>query len=178
MNTKNNQRFLDTEKNLEQTFLTLCQNTQPEKITVSRLCNEVQINRSTFYDHYLDIPDLIHKTGAKHMGNMANLLRQSKKTPIASLIPLLSYIKENQDFFDIYFNHSSQSALNISFFPLLESACEPYLKSFGIQDKERLKYHFTFFSAGFVAILGRWVQSGCKEKPEEIADILLKNLPV
>lgn len=182
MNTKNNQRFHNTEKKLEQTFLCLCKTTLPEKITVSQLCKAVEINRSTFYEHYLDIPDLIYKIGVKHIGGMIELLRlpdNSTDFPFSdtSLIQLFTYIKEHQDFFNIYFNHSNPRTLLDSLSNLLESACNPYMNHFRKKNDESMQYHFAFFKAGFIAILSRWVFYKCKETPEEIANILLQNLP-
>ena len=79
MNTKNNQRFQETERKLEEAFLTLCQDQPPEKISVSMLCRTVDINRSTFYDHYLDIPDLITKTGVRYMKEIGRILNDPEK---------------------------------------------------------------------------------------------------
>lgn len=182
MNTKNNQRFLNTEKRLEQTFLALCQTTSPEKITVSQICKAVDINRSTFYDHYLDIPDLIQKIGIKYMREMSEIISNTnEKTSFPLTVPylvnLFTYIEKHQEFFDIYFNHSNPKTLEMSFANFLEKSYQPYMERFHFENPEIIKYHFTFFKAGFIAILSRWVQYGCKEKPEEIANILLRNLP-
>lgn len=182
MNTKNNQRFLQTEQKLEQTFLSLCQKTLPEKITVSTLCKAVNINRSTFYEHYLDIPDLIQKTGAKYMKDiyqMINPAQNSDKFPFTTdyLIQLFSYIEKHQDFFDIYLNHSNPESLEKGFENLLSIICSPYLSKFNAAPAETLEYHFTFFKAGFIALLRRWILFGCKENPADLAKILLQNLP-
>lgn len=182
MNTKNNQRFQDTEKRLEETFLSLCQTTPAEKITVSQICKAVPINRSTFYDHYLDVPDLINRIGIKYMGEMFALNSQEEEAasfPLTEdyLIRLFSYIEKNRIFFDIFFNHSSPSSVENGFSRFLETACEPYMERIHLKNKEAMQYHFTFFKAGFIAVLSQWVQHGCKETSKEIAEILLRNLP-
>lgn len=183
MNTKNNQRFLLTEQKIEETFLQLCKNNIPQKITVSLLCQSAKINRSTFYEHYLDIPDLIQKTGVKYILEIQNLLfvpKEQTSFPLTEqyLQSLFLYIKQHQDFFDIYLNHSNPKTLEDSFSKLLVEACAPYLLQFADAPAAVLEYHLTFFQAGFVAVLRRWVQLGCKEKPEDLAKILLQNLPV
>lgn len=182
MNTKNNQRFLQTEQKLEQAFLSLCKETLPEKITVSMLCKTVHINRSTFYEHYLDIPDLIQKTGAKYMKDIYQMIypiQHSGAFPFTTdyLIQLFSYIEEHQDFFDIYLNHSKPESLEKGFENLLFEICAPYLSKFEAVPPETLEYHFTFFKAGFIALLRRWVLFGCKENPADLSKILLRNLP-
>lgn len=183
MNTKNNQRFLQTEQKIEQTFLQLCKHKSAEKITVSQLCKAVNINRSTFYEHYLDIPDLIQKTGVKYIIEIQQLLyipKDYKDFPLTPqyLIPLFTYIEQHQDFFEIFLNQTNPQTLEDSFSKLLLEACAPYLSHFADAPSAILEYHLTFFRSGFVAILRRWVQFGCKEKPEDLAKILLQNLPV
>ena len=61
MNTKNNSRYKISSDKIETAFLTLLLNHKYEDITISQICNQANINRSTFYCHYSDINDLIIK---------------------------------------------------------------------------------------------------------------------
>ncbi|MDD7738826.1 MAG: TetR-like C-terminal domain-containing protein [Fusicatenibacter sp.] len=178
MNTKNNQRFQKTEQQIEETFLLLCQSTAPDKITVKQLCQEIGINRSSFYAHYLDIPDLIQKTGIKYISKIRDLFSQNGMimehfTSLPLLTQLIEQVYDNRDFFDIYFNHTNTNTLNKHFSLLWDASAKPYLQSFGLTDEKHMQYHFTFFTAGFIAVLSQWLSDGCKEKPEEIAKIIL-----
>ena len=186
MNTKNNQRFRETERKLEESFLTLCQDSPPEKVTVSQLCQAVGINRSTFYDHYLDIPDLITKTGIKYMAAVGGLLNDADSSggfPLNhdNLIRLLDYMQTHQKFFKIYLNHSSEDVINSGLSALWESVraiCRTRLAERGEEpDEETLKYIFWFYRAGFRALLQRWLYHGCRETPHMIAAMLLGFLP-
>ena len=60
MNTANNQLHQETERRLRQELLGFLELEQEP--TVGQLCKAAQINRSTFYRHYRDIPDLMEKT--------------------------------------------------------------------------------------------------------------------
>lgn len=185
MNTKNNQRFQETERKLEEAFLTLCQDQPPEKISVSMLCRTVDINRSTFYDHYLDIPDLITKTGVRYMKEIGRILNDPEKPgtfPLteANLVRLLEYMRTHQKFFRIYLNHSPERALDSGLSVLWESVREACHSRAQEQQKgtddETLKYIFWFYRAGFRALLQRWLYHGCRETPEETAALLLSLL--
>lgn len=61
MNTKNNKRFHDTEIRMEAAMLEIMKNTEFEKITVKKICEKAEVNRSTFYAHFIDIYDMIDK---------------------------------------------------------------------------------------------------------------------
>lgn len=182
MNTKNNQRSQRTEKKIEDTFFLLCQKAAPEKITVKQLCEAVGINRSSFYAHYLDIPDLIEKTGIKYLHKIKELFEGSNtimeyfvSQPL--LTRMIERVGENHEFFDVYFNHTNAKVIDEHFSILWESSAKPYMQNIGLTDEIRMQYHFTFFKAGFISVLSRWVSGGCKEKPEEIAEIILQHQP-
>lgn len=181
MNIKNNQRYRDTEISIQKTLLDLAQTTDIRKVTVSSICNKANINRSTFYTHYLDINDLVDKMGKEMMQDIALLFRDTDN-PIHFFVsePLLAkmiaYVKEHRLFFDIYLNHYSQNA-NKCFSLLWEQWGKPYIQNMGVSDESEMWYHFTYFRAGFLAVLCQWVNNGCPETPEALAKIILKRLP-
>ena len=61
MNTKNNSRSRKTRERLKEALLRLLARRDILDVTVSRLCQEAGVNRSTFYAHYQDIYDLLTK---------------------------------------------------------------------------------------------------------------------
>jgi len=77
---------------------------------------------------------------------------------------LFKYIKENQNFFKIYFK---LEAISIS--PIIEYNKEMAEKYYS---NKYIDYHIEFFRAGLNAIIKKWLDSGCKESPEEMASIL------
>ena len=66
MNTKNNQRFKDTEIRMQSVMLELMKYMEFEKITVKKICEKAQVNRSTFYAHFIDINDMLDKMEQTH----------------------------------------------------------------------------------------------------------------
>lgn len=64
-NTKNNQRFRATEQRLEAAALELME--AGERLTVRAVCEQAQVNRSTFYAHFVDIPQMVERMEA-HLG--------------------------------------------------------------------------------------------------------------
>lgn len=182
MNTKNNQRYKDTENLIQITLLELAKTTDIRRVTIRAICDHAGINRSTFYAHYLDINDLVDQMGQRMMQDIAALFRDAD-SPMdfflteALLAKMISYVKEHRDFFDIYLNHYRRSA-DESFSLLWKDWSHPYIQSLGVSDEAESWYHFTFFKAGFLAVLSQWIQNGCPESPEAIAHIILKRLPL
>ena len=62
---QNDLRVIKTKESIEKAFLELLRVKPLNKITVSELSRAARIHKSTFYLHYLDIPDLYMKTMQK-----------------------------------------------------------------------------------------------------------------
>lgn len=183
MNTKNNQRYQDTEKLIQDTLLSLATETEIHKVTVRAICEKAHINRSSFYLHYLDIHDLIYKMGCEMMKEVGEMMRHSESvidfflTP-ESMAQMIGYVKEHRAFFDIYLTHYTAAASE-SFSLLWESAAKPYMQErYSMIDEDEMWYHFSFFKAGFISVLSDWIHRGCPETPEKLAEIILRSLPI
>lgn len=60
-NKKDNQRVKITKKIIRDTLIDMLGEMNTSKITVSSLCKRAEINRSTFYNYYDDVYDLLKK---------------------------------------------------------------------------------------------------------------------
>ena len=58
MNTANNKRRRDSQRRMEKAFVQLLQEKEINQISVTGICKQERVNRSTFYANYLDIYDL------------------------------------------------------------------------------------------------------------------------
>jgi AcrR family transcriptional regulator len=52
-------RYRQTEEDLRDAFELLCLKKDPQKITVAEMAERTGVTRSTFYNHYTDMPTLI-----------------------------------------------------------------------------------------------------------------------
>ena len=59
MNTKGNQRFVQTRQKIKGVFLELLSEKKIGEITVSEICRRADIHRTTFYGHFDDVYDLM-----------------------------------------------------------------------------------------------------------------------
>ena len=165
MNTPNNKRKRESQGKIEKTFLQLIQTRDIEQISVADICKKCNLNRSTFYASYIDIYDLVEKVKNAMADEFAEfqLSHNSKQDPNGYL-NLFKHIKENQIFFKTYFKLES-----ISISPILQYNVELAEKYY---DNKYIDYHIEFFRAGLNAIIKKWLNSGCKESPEQMVEIL------
>jgi len=165
MNTPNNKRKKASKEKIEKTFLQLIQTKDIEQISIADICKKCGLNRSTFYANYIDIYDLVEKVQTRMADEFAKfqMAHNSKHDPNGYL-NLFKHIKENQIFFKTYFKLES-----ISISPILQHNVEMAQKYY---DNKYIDYHIEFFRAGLNAIIKKWLNSGCKETPEEMVKIL------
>ncbi|MBQ6860736.1 MAG: TetR/AcrR family transcriptional regulator [Clostridia bacterium] len=165
MNTPNNKRKRESQEKIEKTFLKLIQKKNIEDITVANICELSKINRSTFYANYIDIYDLVEKVKFRMAKEFAEfqLSNNSKQDP-DGYINLFTYIKENQIFFKTYFKLEAVSMTPATQYNI--DLAEKYYKN------KHIDYHIEFFRAGLNAVIKKWLNSGCKESPKEMSDII------
>ncbi len=60
-NTKDDRRVKYTKMVLKESFIKLLEKKDISQITIKEICEDADINRATFYAHYNDQFDLMHK---------------------------------------------------------------------------------------------------------------------
>ena len=165
MNVKNNKRKRDSMERITKVFLELLQTKEVHEISVTEICKLAKVNRATFYANYIDIYDLRDKT-LDTLREMVDDLYQeevSKGYNSNDYLKLLRHISENQLYYKTCFK------LGIGETPITQydpADAEKYGR------KENIIYHMEFFRGGFNRMVSVWLQNGCKETPEEMAEVL------
>lgn len=172
MNIKNNQRYKISSEKIETAFLSLILNHKYEDITISQVCEQAGINRSTFYCHYDDINDLIIKIEGKFAKGTANIFNYGKRQTHEAFVEMFTFVKENKYFYKAF--------LNIPYATVAETNTKvDVLKNIGENtnidksNKMGLFYRASFFGAGIKEMCRLWLQFDCKETPEQMASLLL-----
>ncbi|MBR4109570.1 MAG: TetR/AcrR family transcriptional regulator [Oscillospiraceae bacterium] len=165
MNVKNNKRRKESQEKIEKAFVALLQGKQIKDITVSDLIKITGLNRSTFYANYLDIFDLADKTRQKLELEFSNLFADYDYfNEHSGALKMFQHIKENQLFYQTYFKLCYDDKHLISIYDPKRAEQEHI--------SGNLKYHIEFFRNGLNAIIKLWLAGGCKESPEEMAEVL------
>ncbi len=181
MNTVNNQLHQETDRRVHEELLRfLARDREP---TVGQLCEAARINRSTFYRHYRDIPDLMEKTEKeiqrglfRAVGDQGNFLERLESSSDA-LEPLIAYIGQNRHFYRVYLQRHGDTALKDGYRLFWEKKIQPMFLAHGVEDEARMHYYFEYAKSGFMTVLRMWLEGGCEESPRELSEILYKMLP-
>ncbi|MCR5546133.1 MAG: TetR/AcrR family transcriptional regulator [Lachnospiraceae bacterium] len=167
MNTKNNQRSKETEAKIETIFYKLLSEKHISKITVRELCEGAGITRSSFYGHYEDVYDLQKKVELKMTDEIVQIFQAEYDNHSSdfrvAIIQTIRYIEENKTFF-LYFLQNCDLK-NIFHIGHISELLTPVYQK---EDESKL----VFFVGGLNALLLHWLQTGCKESPEQLLDSL------
>ena len=165
MNVKNNKRRRESQEKIEKAFIELLQSNTLNNITVSDIIKHTGLNRSTFYANYIDIYDLADKTRKMLENDFSNLFSDydyfNERT---GALKMFKHIKENQIFYKTYFKLCYDDKHLISIYDTKRAEIEHI--------DTNINYHIEFFRNGLNAIIKLWLTNGCKESPEEMAQVL------
>ena len=161
MNTKNNKRKRESIEKIEKSFINMLQSRGINQISVTDICKETGLNRSTFYANFIDIYDLADKLKEKLEAEFSN---QFSKKEQQNSLTMFKHIYDNQLFYKTYFKLGYDEKHSAYIYDT--EMAEKYLED------ENIKYHIEFFKSGLNAIIKMWLAGGCKETPEEMDKIL------
>lgn len=178
MNVKNNQRFQENERKIRECLIRLLDTMDIDHITVRMICENAGIHRSTFYTHYEDVCDLLHKTEAvmnrKLFNEMKEIMQDERffRHP-AYYIRFLKYMEQNQPFYRACLKKRYSFPIAKDLDPIFETVIKPAFIKNNIFDEDEMLYYFTFYQAGVTMICKKWIAGGCKEPAETIADYIV-----
>ena len=179
MNKKNNERFQNTETKIQQALLDILEYKDFSKITVQEICSITQINRSTFYAHYMDVYDLIDKTECTMHQKLLCLYVGTGVTKTNFLTSkyitiFLKFIYQYRNFYRVRLQTRKNFPIEQGFEPLWNNILKPYCQKIGFKSENEMMYYFVCLQAGFTMMLKRWVDNDFNESPEELSEIILK----
>ena len=165
MNTKNNKRRRESIEKIGKAFVELLQTKELKEISVSDICKMTELNRSTFYANFEDIYDLADKLRLQLEQDFGALFMDDPENrEIDGAVKMFRHIYENQLFYKTYFKLGYDEKNKIMIYDTVRAE-----KDF---ENKYIRYHIEFFRNGINAIIKMWLNDGCPETPEEMAEII------
>ena len=176
METKKlDRRTLKTRKAIADALAELLTEKELQKVTVQEIADKADVNRVTFYKHYLDVYDLYEKIEQETLVQLGMLVLQLEELPAEELFPhLIGYIADNQKIFRMIFSPNNTGMLLNKLSKLIEGL---FLKLESEKcgeklDNKELCYLSTYRAQGCLAVISRWVLGGFEDTQEMISKML------
>lgn len=159
-------RIRKTQTHIKNAFVELLKNNHLNKITVTDICALADINRSTFYEHYLDVYDLYDKMEVEISHNILDcLLKLNTQTVQEALECMLDEVDRQSDVYIIFMRNSIES---------LKHTDKKILQQHGFLKKIESDYDAEYILSGVLAIITKWIENGKKETTAEMASIIYR----
>ena len=184
---KSESKYFNTATRFDKALLSLLEKKPFEYVTISELCEEAGVNRSTFYLHYENTADLLQEATAYVLDNFTSYFAVDMESITSKyancdlqelnfinekyLHPYLLFIIENQRLFEAVLSQPTTFDSKAIFQRLFDNIFKPILDRFHYPADEQ-KYVMMFYLNGITAIITEWLKDGCKKSIEEISCII------
>ena len=158
-------------------FYQLLQDKTLEQITVTEIVKRADINRSTFYAHYEDVYDLLHRIEDEMTQEIAAALVPlmatiDQETPVVISTRIFQILKDNSDLCTVTLGEYGDKAFAEALIGMGRDKCiELYRSYFQNVPPEAVDYYYAFVSSGILGLLRRWLEEGTTTPPEIMAQL-------
>lgn len=157
---RNNRRAKYTQQIIKEAVLSLLQEKPVEAITVTEVCELADINRTTFYRYYKDIPDCEEHIETEFIDSLDI---PDDFTPFQSMEALLTLFYENPKLSNLAFVEGKTRLLD-----KMRQVLDPHPHP----ETSVNTYQGIYIMAGLQNVLKSWVKQGMKENPHELTGIV------
>ena len=165
-----------TKSVIKETFITLLEEKEIKKITVSELCSIADINRATFYRYYLDIYDLYDKIQDEFVGELKEIIINDHDNNISTSIlvkKLLEALLKEKKLAKIIFNKKNNllfidDILAISY----KYSRDAWLKKNPNLDERDIEYASVFLFNAALGVINYWIENDFCGDPEQIGNMV------
>lgn len=168
---KTDRRTLKTRKAICDAFAELLTEKELHKITVQEISDKADVNRVTFYNHYLDVYDLYDKIEADVLVELGLLILQLDEARSEKFFScLIEYIADNRSIFRMMFSPNGTNRLRDKFSRLMEGLFRKLMSEkidTDISDNQ-IEYLSCYRTQGCIAVIKKWVIGGLSESKEFI----------
>lgn len=158
---------------LQKSLIALMQKKSINRITVCELCNYSNIHRSTFYMHYKDIYDLLDEIEKNTYKDIEQFFCKDNlsDTDDTDMVLFMYYVRDNADVMRVLLRQDGSSSM-IHFSKILHAHYSKKWFNSIIFNPLEITYLYEFLYSGILGVIQKWLDTGCKDSPEAVADIV------
>ncbi|MGH2115791.1 TetR/AcrR family transcriptional regulator [Aerococcus urinaeequi] len=181
-------RKMETKEKIKAAFIDLVHEKGFEAMTVSDIARRCDINRGTFYLHYVDKYDLMNKLEEEVMFDLEAIIlkdsghKEAKEPleliPYDEILEALVYVKGEFDFVKAIASPGGDPNFMQTLKSIIGQLIDMKVKQSNRVKFEKLDlpedYAIEILLSSIVGIMTLWIKKDGKESPEEIAHMITK----
>lgn len=176
---KNNRKVKYTQRVIRDSLFELLEKKKIEAITVKELCSLADINRSTFYNHYRDIFDLVEKLEDEIVNDIMqdisieNISKANQKQFFTKIFNKI--LKSKEKYRLLFLSKESIRAIDRMFDRIFKYSNQILKDENRELTENKIKHVYAFTSRGCAQLVISWFENGMIESPDEMA-VLMSDL--
>ena len=184
---KSESKYFNTAVRMDNALISLLEKKDLAYITVSEICREAGVNRSTFYLHYETIGDLLEETTRYLLDRFLSYFTVEPTQVVDGfqtcqlsdlnfitdkyLTPYLCYLRDNRRIFAVALSNVNTLGFDGVYRKLHAHVFDPILARFHYPEEDRT-YVMMFYLNGLTALVIQWLRDDCRRSVEEIAKLI------
>jgi AcrR family transcriptional regulator len=176
MAKKIDRRVKYTKDVLKKTLIQLMAENHISKVSVKKICEIADVNRSTFYAHYDNQYDLLNQIERETIEDIHKFIAKEKSRQVTlrtMLCLALEYAAQNTALFRILLSERSDSSFREEIIKLVEELALVETQIGRELNAHIIEYIQLFSITGSLSVLDKWLEDGMVESIDELADLLL-----
>ncbi|CQR46333.1 hypothetical protein BN1058_00586 [Paraliobacillus sp. PM-2] len=176
MNQKLDRRKKYTRMVLKQSLMEILKQKPISSITIKEICDQADINRSTFYTHYGSQYDLLHQIEEEIITDLNKTLASynysKEEEGLQMTIKLLEYVVANKEVCETLLSeHGDVTFKKRVMKNALEHTVHNLFKAYQV-DAELTEYISLFYVSGSIQVLETWLKNDMDKTPKEMAQMI------
>ncbi|MEG3071531.1 MAG: TetR/AcrR family transcriptional regulator [Peptococcaceae bacterium] len=176
---KTDRRVKYTKMVLEKSFIRLLEKKDISQISITEICADADINRSTFYAHYQDQYDLLEKIQNELFANIEMHLAAYTQDglpvlPVDMVVQIFEYIQENAQLCKLLLSEDGNLNFQKRVFMLVYEKMISDLTQKGTISKKDAEYIFAFTLTGCIGAIQKWLDEDMNKSPRFMAETIIK----
>lgn len=177
--TRENRRTKYTKALIKNSLMELMLQRPITKITVKEICDNADVNRSTFYTYYSDQYDLLtqiendiiaevnEKLGSYHFNT-------AQSEAMQMIERILIYVAENGAFCAMLLSEQGDAGFQKNLLGIAKEQLVGEWTASNQIDPETAEYIYLFAVKGSIGLIQNWLKNGLNKKPVEMAEMILR----
>ena len=174
---KQNRKIKYTQMALGDSLIELMKKKSISKITIKEICENADVNRTTFYAHYADQYQLLQSIEDETLSWVKDTIagfsgKTSRKDFIHDIKKVFEYIIENRNHIQVLMSEQGDIIFQRNLISVIYEQCGIWLTNDMNADAEKSELYFVFLVSGSVGLIQHWLKNGLKESANEMSEII------
>jgi AcrR family transcriptional regulator len=174
---KPNRKTKYTQMVLKNSVIELMKKKSISQITIKELCENADINRTTFYAHYADQYQLLQRIEDETLAGVKEIIagfsgKKNKIDFIKNIEMVFDYLIENKNHIQVLMSEQGDIAFQKKLLIVIYEQCGIWLTDDVDTDLIKSELYFVFLINGSVGLIQHWLKNGLRETASEMAEII------